>query len=76
MKWNDIPHSLIYINCFLIILFVLFTIEKSVIDIFSEQYGNNKPQGTQVFLNRFISCLFFIYLVYSYFYLRETYNKS
>ncbi|MDV3167959.1 MAG: hypothetical protein Q8781_01965 [Candidatus Phytoplasma stylosanthis] len=61
----------IYIDCFLIVISVLFTMEKSIIDIFSEQYGNHKTQFSEVFLNRFISILVFVYLVISYFYLRD-----
>ncbi|AYJ01138.1 hypothetical protein CWO85_01135 [Candidatus Phytoplasma ziziphi] len=61
-----------YINCVLIILGVLFTTEKSIIDIFSEQYGNHRPDGTQVVLNRFIFCLVCIYFVNSFLYLQHT----
>lgn len=64
----------IYINCIFIIIGVLFTIEKSMIDIFSEQYGNHRPDSSQVFLNRLILCLVFIYFVFSYFYLKQTFG--
>ncbi|MGI3136365.1 MAG: hypothetical protein ACN23H_02160 [Candidatus Phytoplasma vitis] len=63
-----------YINCVLIILGVLFTTEKSIIDIFSEQYGNHRPDGSQVVLNRFIFCLVCIYFVNSFLYLKNILN--
>ncbi|MEZ0180183.1 hypothetical protein ['Camptotheca acuminata' phytoplasma] len=70
IEW--LPHYIIYIDCVLIVLTVFFTVEKSVIDIFSEQYGNYRPQRSQVFLNRFVVLLFMIYFIYSYLYLKQT----
>ncbi|WP_323847732.1 MAG: hypothetical protein Q2306_00070 [Phytoplasma sp.] len=71
----DFLHVIIYINCFFIILSVLFTIEKSIIDIFSEQYGNHRPDSSQVFLNRVIFVLVFIYFVFSYVHLTNRMNS-
>ncbi|WYY26647.1 hypothetical protein AshY1_05510 [Candidatus Phytoplasma fraxini] len=67
----DVLAIMIYINCVFIILSVLFTQEKNIIDIFSEQYGNHRSDSSQVFLNRFIFVLVFVYFVFSYFYLKN-----
>jgi hypothetical protein len=67
---------LLYINCFLIILFVLFTPETSVIDMFAEQYGNYRRPKSEFFINFFIFFLIIILFLNSYFNLKFNIKKN
>ncbi|MDV3167187.1 MAG: hypothetical protein Q8888_00770 [Vigna little leaf phytoplasma] len=70
-----LPSWLLYINCFLIILVVLFSSEKSVIDIFSEQYGNNTTPKSEMFLNLFIFLLVFLFFYTSFYHCIDQLKK-
>ncbi|WCA22460.1 hypothetical protein [Candidatus Phytoplasma oryzae] len=68
--WYDLfflkKNFLLYINCISIVLFILFSSEKSVIDMFAEQYGNYQVSKSEFFINLFIFLLIIILFLHSY----------
>ncbi|MBP3059193.1 hypothetical protein FEF22_000100 [Texas Phoenix palm phytoplasma] len=61
---------MIYFICIFIIFVVVFTSEKSMIDVFAEQYGNYKTNPSETFLNYSLFLLILILFYNSYFYLQ------
>jgi preprotein translocase subunit SecG len=68
MLFNEILTSnyLVFPTSFLIILGILFSSEKSVVDVFTEQYGGSSSQENSSTLDKFIFVLVFI-LFFSFF---------
>lgn len=62
----ELPLWFLYINCILIIVVILFTSEKNVIDSFAEQYGNYKTPKSEFFINFFVFCLVFLFFYHSF----------
>ncbi|KXT29332.1 putative membrane protein [Candidatus Phytoplasma oryzae] len=56
----------LYMDCILIILFILFSSEKSVIDMFAEKYGNYVIPKSEIYLNFLILFLVVMLFLHSY----------
>lgn len=62
-------------NCILIILFILFSSEKNIIDMFAEQYGNYQTPKSEKFFDCIIFCFITILFLHSYFNLKIQFSS-